>query len=141
MPNDKTGLQISAVQVAASALASLSGAIVASFFGVAGTIIGAAVVSVIATVAASLYAHSIRSTHGWLQGRLAAGDEGGKQSVHGTKQPKHRIGSDTRQDTFPRNRLGPGAQLSRLRDQLSTLSWRHVAIVASGAFVLAVAAI
>ena len=41
--------------MAAGALAAVSAAVVASLFGVAGTVIGAAVASVVSTVGAALY--------------------------------------------------------------------------------------
>lgn len=62
--------QISATQVIGSALASISAAVVASVFGVAGTIAGAAIVSVVATVGSVLYTHYLRSTRTWAQGRI-----------------------------------------------------------------------
>jgi hypothetical protein len=55
--------QLSAVQVSASALAAVSSAVVASFFGLAGTLIGAALASVIATVSTTLYTESLRKTN------------------------------------------------------------------------------
>jgi hypothetical protein len=58
---------VSGSQVAASVLASTSAAIVASVFGVAGTIIGAAVVSVVATVGTAAYGLGIRRTTARVQ--------------------------------------------------------------------------
>ena len=55
--------QLSAVQIAAGALASVSAAVVASLFGVAGTLIGAAVASVISTVSAAVYSNSLSRTN------------------------------------------------------------------------------
>jgi hypothetical protein len=60
-------LGVSGVQVAASVMASVSAATVASFFGVAGTIIGAAVVSVFATVGSAAYGLGLRRTQARLQ--------------------------------------------------------------------------
>ena len=60
--------RLSLVKVAASSLAAASAAAVASIFGVAGTIIGTALFSVVATVATALYEHA-----GWRAAdRLAA---------------------------------------------------------------------
>src|SRR4051812_30098160 len=70
----RTGL--SPVQVVTSALASVSAAVVASFFGVAGTLIGAALASVITTVSAALYGESLRRTTERLR-RLGGGPQGG----------------------------------------------------------------
>ncbi|RBY79809.1 hypothetical protein DQ238_09210 [Geodermatophilus sp. TF02-6] len=54
--------QLSAVQVTAGALAAVSSAVAMSFFGVAGTLIGAALASVISTVSAALYSESLNRT-------------------------------------------------------------------------------
>lgn len=64
---EKAKLALSPAQVAGSLLASVSAAIVASYFGVAGTIIGTALISVIATVGSALYATGIRRTRSQLQ--------------------------------------------------------------------------
>ena len=70
-PQGKTeedeGLHLSFIQVLASALAAVSGAIVTSAFGVAGTITGAAVMSLIATSATAVYSHSIKRTSRMLR--------------------------------------------------------------------------
>lgn len=56
------GPRVSGVQVLGSVLASVSGAAVASFFGVAGTVLGAAVVSVVSVVGSALYVRGLRRT-------------------------------------------------------------------------------
>ncbi len=50
-------------QVAASALAAVSAALISSTFGVAGTLIGAAIASIVASVGSTLYLASLRSTN------------------------------------------------------------------------------
>ncbi len=55
-------LGLSAAQVTGSALAAMSGAFLASWLGTTGTLIGAAVGSIIATVGSAIYAHSLRRT-------------------------------------------------------------------------------
>ncbi|WP_336028898.1 hypothetical protein [Geodermatophilus sp. FMUSA9-8] len=55
-------LQLSPVQVAAGALAAVSSAVVLSFFGVAGTVIGAALASIVSTVGSALYSASLTTT-------------------------------------------------------------------------------
>src|SRR4051812_11718881 len=62
-PDQPKKASLSAAQVAGSALAAVSSAVVASFFGVAGTLIGAALASVITTVSAALYTESLRKTN------------------------------------------------------------------------------
>jgi hypothetical protein len=58
---------VNGIQVCAGTLASVSGAAVASVFGVAGTVAGAAVGSVIATVAGAVYTHGLQQTGEKLQ--------------------------------------------------------------------------
>jgi hypothetical protein len=59
------------------ALAAISGAIVASFFGVFGTLAGAGVMSIFMAVATAGYAHSLTFAHRWMRRTLArrAGSE------------------------------------------------------------------
>lgn len=56
-------LELSPLQLIASALAAASAAVTASYFGVNGTVIGAAVASVVATVGSAVYSHSIQRTY------------------------------------------------------------------------------
>jgi hypothetical protein len=69
-PDDKDSsrkLELSGVQVAASALAAISSAVAASFLGVGGTVVGAGVGSVIATISTALYQHSLHRTNATLK--------------------------------------------------------------------------
>jgi hypothetical protein len=61
-PSPRPRLEVSGTQVAAGALASVSAAVVASLFGAAGTLIGAAVASVVSTVGSAIYGVWIRHT-------------------------------------------------------------------------------
>ena len=56
----RRGLNLSAAQVIASVLATLSAAIAASFLGVAGTLVGAAVASVVSTMGTEIYKHYLQ---------------------------------------------------------------------------------
>ncbi len=55
--------RVSLVAIFAGALASISAAVVASFLGVAGTLIGAALVSVVSSLAGAIYSGLLSSTH------------------------------------------------------------------------------
>jgi hypothetical protein len=57
-----SGVQLSATQVAASVLAAVTATVAGSFLGVNGTIIGAAVASVVSVVGNAVYFHSIHRT-------------------------------------------------------------------------------
>jgi cell division septation protein DedD len=65
--NDPPKFELSIVQLIAGCLAALTAAVVASRLGVAGTLIGTAVASIVAPVGAALYTLSIRKTHSRLQ--------------------------------------------------------------------------
>jgi hypothetical protein len=55
--------QLRVPKLLAGALAAVSGAVVASLFGVEGTLIGAALVSILIAPAEALYTHSLASAH------------------------------------------------------------------------------
>ncbi len=57
-----SGLGLSLTNVAAGALAAASSAVAASTLGVAGTVVGAALGSVVATTATAVYLHSFERT-------------------------------------------------------------------------------
>ncbi|WP_345699296.1 hypothetical protein [Kitasatospora terrestris] len=61
-------IDLSVTQVAASALAAVAGAVLASELGVYGTILGAAVVSVGATIGSAVFQHVFRRTGEQLRG-------------------------------------------------------------------------
>jgi hypothetical protein len=70
---DRERFQLSAAQVAASSLAAMSSAVICSFFGVAGTVIGTAVASLVATIGGALYSYSLRRTKARLRRLHLAG--------------------------------------------------------------------
>src|SRR3954465_9738705 len=75
------GIGLSPVQVAASALAAVSSAVLLSFFGVAGTLIGAALASIVSTVGASLYSASMKKTNDQLRRVLTRPDAAGEPAA------------------------------------------------------------
>jgi hypothetical protein len=66
-------LELSLAQVAASSLAAVSAAVLCSYFGVAGTVIGTAAASVVATIGSALYGYSLRRTRARLRRLHQAG--------------------------------------------------------------------
>jgi hypothetical protein len=58
----RSRLQLSATQLVASALAAVTATVAASYLGVSGTVIGAAVASVITVSGNAIYGHSLRRT-------------------------------------------------------------------------------
>jgi hypothetical protein len=69
----KDKIQLSFAQIAASCLAAVSAAVLCSLFGVAGTVIGTAIASLVATIGSALYAHSMRRTKARLRRLHQAG--------------------------------------------------------------------
>jgi hypothetical protein len=71
--------QLRVPKLLAGALAAVSGAVVASLFGVEGTLIGAALVSLLVAPAEALYTHSLASAHRVARRSLVrrVGDETG----------------------------------------------------------------
>ena len=68
----RKSFDLSLIQVAASALAAVGAAILASSLGVAGTIIGAAVVSIGATCGSAIFQHLFRRTGEEIRSRVPA---------------------------------------------------------------------
>ena len=105
--------QLHVAKLLAGALAAVTGAVVASFFGVEGTLIGAALGSILVALGEALYTRSLASAHTLarrsLVRRVGQGAGGGEDDA-GTAHPQ------------------------RLR-------WRRVAVAAVAAFGIAVGAI
>lgn len=71
-PSQRNRLDLSVTQVVASAFAAVTATIGASFLGVAGTVIGAAVASVLTVVANAVYIASLHRTRDRLAGMVPA---------------------------------------------------------------------
>lgn len=130
-PEEKPqGAQLSATQVAAGALAAVSSAVVASFFGLAGTLIGAALASVISTVSAALYSNSLQKTNERL--RQARSQLTGKQArVEETRVQEAPAAAPVTQ-VLPAH-LDPRRSPARK----ARPRWTRVAVYAAAVFVLA----
>ena len=55
--------ELSGTQLIATALAAVTATVAASYLGLAGTVIGAAVASVVSAIGTAVYSHSLRRTH------------------------------------------------------------------------------
>ncbi|MFE9631316.1 hypothetical protein [Streptomyces sp. NPDC006463] len=97
-PEKKKKLDLSAAQVAGSSLATVAAALLASKMGVYGTILGAGVVSVVATAGGPVIQHFFRRTGDQLRetarprarrvplpGAAAPSGEFGEATLHGTR--------------------------------------------------------
>ncbi len=126
MSTEKTKVELNGVQVVASALAAVSSAVLLSTVGVAGTIIGAAIGSVIATVGASVYSYSLRIS----RERMAAA-----QAAAVARMSRVRTGGHTRTIDLEEKPEDEGRP--PWREALSRMPWKWIAIVASAVFVVA----
>ncbi len=71
-------MEFSATKILAGALAAVTAATIASYFGVEGTLIGAGLASIVATVGTAIYDRSLSSSKAWMRRSLvrpAQGDE------------------------------------------------------------------
>jgi hypothetical protein len=148
MSSPRRGPDISAAQVAGSALAAVSAAVVASLLGVGGTVIGAALGSVVASVGGAVYSHSFRRAGTKLgetkvltvvTSRRSAGFEPRPSDVPVIEgeQPDHPAYAESApaQDAAAGPLPPPGGRIPRW------LSWKAALALAVVAFVVAIAAI
>jgi hypothetical protein len=110
--------QLRVSKLLAGALAAVSGAVVASLFGVEGTLIGAALVSLLVAPAEALYTHSLASAHKVARRSLL-----------------RRVGDQA--DSSEEGASEEGASQA----QPQPIRWQRVAVAAVLAFGIAVAAI
>ena len=131
-PSDpRRRLELSLTQVVAGALAAVSAAWAASTLGVAGTVIGAAVVSVTITVLSAVYQHGARRTAERLRAlRRAelAGDPAAGASL---------AADDDEELDLERTMVLPALDLEDERGY----RWGRIALLSLGVFLLAMAAV
>jgi hypothetical protein len=115
--------QLRVPKLLAGALAAVSGAVVASFFGVEGTLIGAALVSLLVAPAEAVYTHSFASAH-----RVARRSLVRRVGEQATASEDGASEDGASEDSASQARPQP-------------IRWRRVAVAAVLAFGIAVAAI
>ncbi len=148
-------VEVSWVQVSASALAAVSSAVLLSTVGVAGTLIGAAVGSVIATVGSQVYSHYL----GVSRDRVAQAQTAALQRVAQARASTRTMQTLVREDKGEAERSAEQAtrQLDEAaqeienadpaeagpswREVLRALPWKRIAAVTAAVFVAAMVAI
>jgi hypothetical protein len=115
--------QLRVPKLLAGGLAAVSGAVVTSFFGVEGTLIGAALVSMLVAPAEALYTHSLASAHSVARRSLLRrlGDQAGTSQEGESEEGESQEGES--------------------QAQPQPIRWQRVAVAAVLAFGIAVAAI
>ncbi|MER7501810.1 hypothetical protein AB0L05_37250 [Nonomuraea pusilla] len=87
MSGEQRKFELSVPQILGGALASVTAAVAASYLGVAGTVVGAAVVSVASTVASAIYTHYLKRTGDRVKDRaLSAWHPGAEEAQVGAPQ-------------------------------------------------------
>jgi hypothetical protein len=135
--------QLRVPKLLAGALAAVSGAVVASFFGIEGTLIGAALVSLLVAPAEALYTHSLASAHRAARRSLLrrAGEQAGA-SQEGTSQEGTSQEGTSQEGTSQEGTSQEGtSQEGTSQAHPQPIRWQRVAVAAVVAFGLAVAAI
>jgi hypothetical protein len=123
---------ITATQLLATALASVTAAVLGSFIGTAGTIVGAGLASVITTGSGAVYQHSLDRTRSRLrtntsQARLAA------QVTEPMRPVQRGLATQTTQLMRP---VSPPSKPAR-----GLRNWRSAALLTTLAFVLGIGAV
>jgi hypothetical protein len=133
-PTKSGSLDLSVPKIVGGALAAMTTAALASRLGVAGTLIGAAIASVVAAVATSLYTASLRHTGERLRSVIPAGRtrSAGALESDATQSPAT--------DIPAADLLAPSAR-SFGSPQRRRLNWASIVVGAVAVFALAAAAV
>lgn len=143
-------LDIDWVRTIAGALAAVSSAVLLSTLGAAGTIIGAAIGSIVATVGGALYAQGLAKSRQTLaQAQAVARDKVGiaqaevlraGRAEDAQAQESHLGHADERlaEAHEELDVLADEAAPTPWKERFAALPWKHIALVAAGLFLIAV---
>lgn len=138
------------MQTLAGGLAAMSSAVLLSTVGVAGTLVGAALGSIVLTIGSAVYSHYLALSRQRVAAARAAAVEGAKRvrarGRTGTLTAQGGAASTTGEEPPPGgNAAGSGDAAEpgrvRWREALRGLQWKRIAVVAVSIFVLAMGAI
>ncbi|GAB3779076.1 hypothetical protein [Nocardioides ungokensis] len=118
-------VEIDWLKTLASALAAVSSAVLLSTLGAAGTIIGAALGSVVVTVGSALYSQGLDRSRRLTQAQVAAVRRAGTAQTGRAPVPAEAASPDR----------------SGWRQRLAQLPWKHLALVAAALFAATVVAL
>lgn len=152
--HQESKLEIDWLRTAAGALAAVSSAVALSTLGAAGTLIGAALGSVIITVGGALYSHGLSQSRRRLAEAqtLTLRKIGVAQAEvrRASRSPEDEVSSEAHLAHADERLEGAKTDLGRLTDEsgaggwgerLRALPWRRVSLVAAGLFLATVLAI
>jgi hypothetical protein len=152
--DEKPRLEIDWLKTVAGALAAVSSAVILSTLGVAGTIIGAAVGSVVISLTSSIYNASLARSRERVKAQAAALAKVGVAQAE-VRRAARRRASDTAVESHLEHADAQLAQAHIELDDLATedtgqvswkerlaaLPWKRIALLAVGFFAIAIAAI
>jgi hypothetical protein len=135
--------QLRVPKLLAGGLAAVSGAVVASFFGVEGTLIGAALVSMLVAPAEAVYTHSLASAHRVARRSLVrrVGDQAGASQEGASQEGASQEGASQEGASQEGASQEGASQEGASQGQPQPIRWQRVAVAAVLAFGIAVAAI
>ena len=141
MANDRPKLGLSGPQIIGGALAAASAAVAASWLGVAGTVLGAVVVSLVASIGSALYTHSLERSRRVIRESLPVspilptrGAAGGAAGGEAATAVLPVVATPAADDEDPPESNGePAAR------PVGSVSWRTVGVSALASLALAAA--
>jgi hypothetical protein len=152
--HDKPRIELNWVQALAAPLAAVTSAVLLSTFGVAGTLIGAALGSLALTVGNAVYAYSIKATKrrvavaqtvaaariGLAQSRVEEMGEGREDATGAASRTAHDL-AETREDLDRAQAVledaDPDPAPGGWRSMLVALPWRRIVLLSTAIFVAA----
>lgn len=156
MEDERTKLQLDWIKVLGAALAAMSSAVLLSTLGAAGTIIGAALGSVVITAGGSVYSHYLALS----RERVARAQAAASRRVSDARTQLRRAATDLDEAGKPSDATGPLAKAQHdlhgaatglreveqpprpsYREALKGLPWKRIALAAAGVFLVAMAVI
>lgn len=142
MTDDKPRIEFNWVQASAASLAAVTSAVLLSTFGVAGTLIGAAVGSLALTVGNAVYSYSINATkHRVATAQSVAVARVGQARAAASRTAKIENAPEKVREGPDQARRGREGDLYPVpedtRGVLAALPWKRIAFVSLGVFVAA----
>jgi hypothetical protein len=155
MANDRAKLELSVPQIIGGALAAASAAVASSWLGVAGTVLGAIIVSLVASIGGAVYSHSLERSSKALRETLPVvpvrplrattrSPTGSAGSTATAVLPA--VGEDSVDHAGPsredaEDQTGSADRAGRRRTDGREIRWRTVAVSAAVSLVLAIVAL
>lgn len=137
---DKPRMELSASHVLGGALAAASAAVAASLLGVYGTVIGAAVVSVVASIGSAVYTHSFQRGRQVI-GKVRENRTGQMTRVVDGDPPPDDTPTETTDTTEPSGAAGADRKRPGWRARLAAVNPKPVAVTAVCILVLSLGSI